>query len=308
MSPSLSALLLAAAGAAPIEPPWHPPPPGILNFTVPGVENVPDLHGDPANPDLTLLLAGNQFMVLPELLAAFQKRHPMVRQIFYETLPPGVVAEQLENGGALVLGNLVLHVRADVFAAGPGRMEKLRAEGRVGTATPYASNDLVIAVRKGNPRGIHGLADLAQPGLRLSLPNPQTEGIGRHIEKALERAGGAALRERVMVVKVKDKTTVLTRVHHRETPVSLLTGKADAGVVWRTEVLFQRQIGHDLEAIEIPPAQNHVGSYEAAVVTNAPHPQSAADFVQFLVGDEGQAILRRYGFAAARSSGDGAGR
>lgn len=299
MSPSLSALFLAAAGAAPLEPPWHPPPPGILNFTVPGIENAPDLHGDPANPDLTLLVAGNQFMAMPELVAAFQKTHPMVRQIFYETLPPGVVAQQLEGGGAILVGNLVLHVRADVFAAGPGRMEKLRAAGRVGSSTPYASNDLVILVRKGNPRGIHGLADLAQPGLRLSLPNPQMEGIGRLIEKALERAGGRELRERIMVEKVKQGSTVLTRIHHRETPLSLLKGHADAGVVWRTEALFQRQIGHDVEAIEIPPAQNQVGRYEAAVVTGAPHPQGAADFVEFLAGHEGQAILRRYGFAAA---------
>ncbi|UCD33676.1 MAG: hypothetical protein JSV38_07410, partial [Desulfobacterales bacterium] len=38
------------------------------------------------NSDLTLFMAGNQFMVMKEIIAAFQKEHPNIKRIFYETL------------------------------------------------------------------------------------------------------------------------------------------------------------------------------------------------------------------------------
>ncbi len=281
-----------------LDPPWHPAPPGILNFTVPGIENAPDLHGDPENPDLTLLMGGNQFMAMPDLVAAFQKLHPEVRQIFYETLPPGVLAKQLEGGGAIVVGNLVLRAHADIFASGGGRMDKERHAGLVDEPViTYAANDLTILVPAGNPGRIRGLADLAHAGLRLSLPNPETEGIGRQIAKALERAGGEALRRKVLEEKVRDGSTVLTRIHHRETPLALMRGQADAGVVWRTEALFQRSLGHPLESVEIAATQNETGLYQAAMVRGALHEAAARAFLNFLASPEARAVFARYGFA-----------
>ncbi len=298
MSPSASTWLpLVAAAAASFQPPWHPPPPGLLDFTVPAIENAPDLHGDPCDAQLVLLLGGNQFMLVPDLLAALRRRHPEIRRVFYETLPPGVVAEQLERGGGLRVGNLELHVRADVFASGAGRMAKLREEGLVEAPVTYATNDLAILVRSGNPKGIRGLADLARPGLRLSLPDPETEGIGRQVAQALERAGGTALRRAVLERKVRDGSTVLTRIHHRETPLALLEGTEDAGLVWRTEALFQRSLGHPLEAVAIPRAQNATGVYQAALVRGAPHAPAARAFLELLRSEEGRSIYRRYGFA-----------
>ncbi|MFZ0725449.1 MAG: hypothetical protein WAO07_12795 [Desulfobacterales bacterium] len=44
-------------------------------------------------------------MVLPELIKAFQERYPDVRGVFYETLPPGIIEQQLKSG-SLIIGNL----------------------------------------------------------------------------------------------------------------------------------------------------------------------------------------------------------
>ena len=58
--------------------------------TIP-TDRVEDLHNleiaDSA--DLILFMAGNQFMVMDEIVSAFQKKHPEITRIFYETLPPG---------------------------------------------------------------------------------------------------------------------------------------------------------------------------------------------------------------------------
>ena len=62
-----------------------------------------DLHGleTADTADLTVFLAGNQFMAAAELMAAFQKLHPEVTRIFYETLPPGLELKQILAGGAV---------------------------------------------------------------------------------------------------------------------------------------------------------------------------------------------------------------
>jgi hypothetical protein len=42
----------------------------------------------------------------------------------------------------------------------------------------YASNTLALLAARGNPHHVTGLGDLARPGLRVALPNPETESIG----------------------------------------------------------------------------------------------------------------------------------
>lgn len=54
-----------------------------------------------AEADLVLFMAGNQFMVMPEIISAFQTRNPEIKKIFYETLPPGLELKQILAGGAL---------------------------------------------------------------------------------------------------------------------------------------------------------------------------------------------------------------
>ncbi|MFW5810839.1 MAG: hypothetical protein ACOCWY_04490 [Thermodesulfobacteriota bacterium] len=105
-------------------PPWKEPPEGGVRFTVPCVNNVPDLHGNVENPDLIIFFGGNQFMVLPDIMAAFKQAHPQYQKIFYETLPPGILEEQIKTG-SLVIGNLKITHRPDIFVAGEKRLRDL---------------------------------------------------------------------------------------------------------------------------------------------------------------------------------------
>lgn len=58
------------------DPPWNTPPQSTVNFTVKGVDNVPDIYGDINDPQLVIFMGGNQFMVLDDLLAVFKMKHP----------------------------------------------------------------------------------------------------------------------------------------------------------------------------------------------------------------------------------------
>ncbi|HVA33672.1 MAG TPA: substrate-binding domain-containing protein [Candidatus Baltobacteraceae bacterium] len=264
-------------------------------FTVPPVDQVVDLHGNPAGAQLVIFMAGNQFMVARPLLRAFHARYPHVARIFYETLPPGVLARQIAAGG-IRIGNLVVTAQPDVYMAGHRRMAAMHDSGYVETPFAYASNVLAIMIRKGNPRNVRSLRDLGRSDVRVAMPNPQWEGVAEQIESAYRKAGGETLVHDIMVTKVAAGTTILTMIHHRQTPLFLLEGKADAGPVWISEALYQQRIGAPISMVPIPAAQNQTASYEAAMVTRASNPQAAREFLSFLKSSQARAIYRSYGF------------
>ncbi|MFA5974002.1 MAG: substrate-binding domain-containing protein [Lentimicrobiaceae bacterium] len=276
------------------DPPWCTPPAGF-NFTVPGIENVPDLHGDIVNPDLVVFFAGNQFMVVPELIDSFRAVYPKYQRIFVETLPPGILAEQIDKG-SLVIGNMKITLTPDVFTAGEARINESKAKGWFEETVPYAKNRLAIMVYKGNPKKVYSLEDLSKPEIRVSMPNPKWEGIGGNIVKAYNNVGGKALEEKIMVKKVKAGTTFLTHIHHRQTPVRIMKGESDAGPVWYTEAYFQKMIGNPIDMVEIPTKDNIVGTYVAGKMKSAPHQEAAKDFFNFLQSEKAGAIYKKYGF------------
>lgn len=267
-------------------------------FTVPPVDQVLDLHGDPTGAQLVIFMAGNQYMVMPRLLAAFRKQHPEVRDVFYETLPPGIVIRQV-RAGSLQMGNLRISVSADVLLAGPRGMRTLHAIGKVSTWRPYASNKLAILVREGNPLHIASLNDLGRANVRVVMPNPKWEGVAEQVEGAYAKAGGSQLVHTIMVTKLAAGTTVLTRIHHRETPLYLLEGRADAGPVWLSEALYQHRI-RPLDFVRIPAGDNVYAQYEAARVNGAPHAAAARAFVAFMQSPQARAIFKSFGFGPPR--------
>lgn len=304
----LGAALLAAAPLLPAAPPpdylppWNPPPANGVPFSVPGIDSVSDLHGDVVDPQLTVFFAGNQFMVVHDLVRAFQEQYPQYRRIFVETLPPGILAEQIRQG-ALVMGNLRIALQPDIYAAGRNRILELqKSQHWFDSMEDYTRNRLALMVYRGNPKHIAGLKDLGRAGVRVSMPNPKWEGIARAIETLYRKAGGEPLVHEIMDVKVKNGETYLTQIHHRQTPLRVLNHESDVGPVWYTEAYFQEHILHNpVSTVEIPAQDNTQVTYTAGLMKDAPHPQAARAFLQFLTGPEAQAIYRHYGFMSPDS-------
>jgi molybdate transport system substrate-binding protein len=294
ISALLTALnISAAAQDHHFDPPWNTPPQSSVLFTVPGIDNVPDLFGDINDPQLVIFFAGNQFMCVDDLLTEFKKAYPQYQRVFAETLPPGILAKQIA-GGSVTIGNMRITLKPDVFTAGKGLIDQM-ADSFTSTA-PYAFNNLAIMVQKGNPKKVKGFTDLGKPEIRVSMPNPAWEGIGKLIEKAYVIAGTETLRKTIMVDKVNDGSTYLTQIHHRESPMRILYNQADAAPVWYSEAYYQTLIGHPTELVEIPASQNVSETYTVGQLKAAPHPEAAKDFMNFLTSPTAKAIYRKYGF------------
>src|SRR5207245_3577096 len=97
-------------------------------------------------------------------------------------LPPPAVGRMIRAGG-LALGNLVLDVSRksgfypDIVMAGPGPLRQLRQLGAIEPQARFFSRNrgFALLVRKGNPLGIHALADVARSGGRIALPEAASE-------------------------------------------------------------------------------------------------------------------------------------
>lgn len=275
------------------DPPWNTPPQSSVMFTIPGVDNVPDLYGDINDPQLVVFFAGNQFMCMDDLLAAFKQAYPQYQRVFAETLPPGILAKQTE-GGSITIGNMRITVKPDVYTAGKSRIDQM-TDILTDTAA-YAYNKLAIMVRKGNPKHIKGLHDLSRKDVSISMPNPAWEGIGGRIEEAYAKAGGESLKNTIMVSKVTDGSTFLTHIHHRQSPMRILYNQSDAAPVWYSEAHYQLMINHPVEMVTIPDEENITATYMAGILKEAPHKQAAKDFMSFLTSNAAKAIYRKYGF------------
>lgn len=269
-----------------------------LVFTVPEVDNLADLHGDLTDPKLILYVGGNYFFAMASLVEAFEAEHPAYKcRLFWETIPLGLLAKQIKAAGRITVGNMTFTAKPDAYFAGYEKIKEMIADGSLDSpAVPYVTNTLTIMVPAGNPAGVKGLEDLARPGLRIAMPNPDFEGVARQIKSALIKASGEALADKVYSAKVASGEALLTNIHHRQTPLWLMQGKVDAGVTWKSEALFQEQAGHPITHVEIPAAQNATGIYAGAVVKSAAHADGARLWLAFIKSAPAMTIFARCGF------------
>lgn len=269
-----------------------------LIFTVPPADSLADFHGSLDDPKLVLYASGNYFFALAGLVEAFGRVHPDYRgRVFYETLPPGLLMKQLEGGGTVTSGNMTFTVKPDVMMAEKRASENWVKDGRLAApVVSFATNDLTIMVPAGNPGHVTGLADLARTDLPIIMPNPAFEGVAAQIRASLVKAGGEALATAVYETKVMNGQAVLTRIHHRQTPLLLMQGLGQAGMTWTSEALFQEQRGAPISHVAIPDALNTRAIYSAALVVDPPHAQAARIWLDFIRSNAAFEALAPYGF------------
>jgi molybdate transport system substrate-binding protein len=172
---------------------------------------------------------------------------------------------------------------ADVFAsANTSNMNQVAEAGGVdGEPEIFVTNLLQIAVPTGNPAGVTGLQDFARDELLIGLCAEDVP-CGEFGREALASAGVTP----AIDTNETDVRALLTKIE---------AGELDAGITYVTDVM---STGGTVEGIEIPEENNVVAEYPIAALAAAPNPEAAAAFVEFVLSDDGQAILTGYGFSS----------
>lgn len=260
---------------------------------------------DSYTSDLTIYVAGNQFMAMEELMQDFQSKNQDIKNVYLETIPPG----QILKGQILKQGSINGQKTArnpDLYASvNLGHLKKLRANNIMNDYMIYTHNKLELMVAKGNPKNIKGPEDLAKKDLVKSLPNPLTEGIFKFYGSAMLKKLGI-YEEVTNDQKCKscwaiDKITYFTSRHHRETPYRIEHNQADVGIVWATEVEHAKKTNRNIDGVEISDAYNmgdKVG-YAIGILKTGRNTYNANRYLAYLGTDDAQNIYAKYGFTKA---------
>ncbi len=264
-----------------------------------------DFHGDPRRARLVVFSDGNHHMALEECLQRFLAAHPAAEDVFYVTTPPAVLLAWLESG-SLHVGNLCLSLQPHVFISPPKILDRVIAAGHARRHVPFMrSRGNVLLVRKGNPKGIRTLADLARPGARLFLSNPKTETASYEVYveslKGLARAQGVASD---FLDAGAERIVYGERIHHREAPQALADGRADVALIYYHLALrYTRIFPEYFEMVPLddtptaPATENVISAFHLALVDNGGEWGAAA--YDYLLGEEAAEIYARHGLRRA---------
>jgi molybdate transport system substrate-binding protein len=137
------------------------------------------------------------------------------------------------------------------------------------------------------------LKDLAKVGLKLDIADASVP-VGNYTLQVLDKLSADP------TYGGDFKNQVLARVVSKENDVKQVVskvslGEADAGVVYTTDA----QVAVDrLTTVDIPDQFNVIAVYPIAVIKGGANPTLAQRFVDYVVSVDGQAVLKKYGFAA----------
>lgn len=221
---------------------------------------------------LTVFAAASMKPTFTTLGTTFEATHPGVT-VTFNFAGSQTLAEQIVNGAG-----------ADVFAsANEANMKTVTDAGLATTgAKVYATNQLAIAVPPDNPAGITSWTDLTKKGLKLVVCAPAVP-CGAATRK-IEQATGTTL---TPVSEEQAVSDVLAKVQ---------AGEADAGLVYRTDVLAA---GTTVKGIEFAESSKAINTNVIAALTNGSQAKLGQDFVDLVLSAEGRKVLKAAGFGAA---------
>ncbi len=199
----------------------------------------------------------------------------------FEAAHPGTKVTFNFAGSSALATQINQGAPADVFAsAAPANMKTVTDAGSAqGTPVTFARNQLVVAVPKGNPKGVKGLADLAGPGVKVALCAEQVP-CGAAAKKTLQAAGVAL----TPVTLETDVKAALSKVK---------LGEVDAALVYRTDA---KASSSDVEGVEFAESASAINEYPIVVLKAAPNMVAAEAFVSYVRSEKGTGVLTAAGF------------
>jgi sulfate/thiosulfate transport system substrate-binding protein len=243
---------------------------------------------------LSLVAYSTPQVVYDDLIPAFQKTAAGKGVTFTQSYgASGDQSRAVENGQ-----------KADyvAFSLAPD-VDRLVKDGLVAdnwadTPTKGMVSDsvVVLMVRKGNPKGIHGWADLLKPGVQVLTPNPFTSGsakwnimaaYGAQLKQGKSPAQALQYLHDLLVdhVKVQDKSG-------REAVQDFIGGNGDVVISYENEAITAQQKGSKVDYVI--PDQTIFIQNPAAVTDKAP--AAAKAFLHYATTKPAQEVFAKHGY------------
>jgi molybdate transport system substrate-binding protein len=213
----------------------------------------------------------------------------------YNAQSKGITAQNVFDGSQALRTQIEQGAEPDVFvSANTKHMNALVDDGYLDNDTVqlFLENSMAVIVPADNPAGIETLADLAKPGVKIVIGTKDVP-FGSYTRQVLEKMNasesyGPEYVDSVYANVVSEETAVSTVVP------KLTLGEADAAFVYKSDIL--QEYKDQLITMEIPEEFNVVAQYPLGILAGSENKDAALDFIEFVRGTEGSAILEDYGF------------
>jgi ABC-type molybdate transport system substrate-binding protein len=259
----------------------------------PGAAPVP---AAPPAATLTLYSAGSLRGALTELTRRHAERTGVVAQVSYG--PSGKLRERIEAGSV-----------PDIFlSASQEHVERLQAQGVLRNSRVFAHNAMCLLLRPGLAPSAQGpVAMLLDPALVLATSTPRADPAGDYTWEVFrridaQRPGSYAVLDAKarQLLGAELPPSAPTAPAAPASPYAQLlgSGKADIIVSYCTAVPDAQRALPGLLGIDLPPAVNvsTAAALGAARTADAAAAARADAFIAYVLSDEGQAVLARFGF------------
>ena len=220
--------------------------------------------------------------------ASLNKAFPEIADTVLKESDPNIKVTFNFQGSSTLVDQMKEGAPADVFASADQKnMTKASDAKLVDTPKPFASNVLTLIVPKGNPAKITGL-DSSLDGKKLVVC-AQGVPCGNATKQLAEKLG-------VTLNPVSEEQKVT------DVRAKVESGEADAGLVYATDA---KAAGDKVEIIEVARANEVVNSYPIALTVSTQNKEAAQKFIDAVISDKGQAVLKKYGFSGPTAADKG---
>jgi molybdate transport system substrate-binding protein len=249
---------------------------------------------------LAILLLGAGFLALAAGACAPKTQKSVTAFVGSASKPPmeeaaqafeketGIKVYANYGGSGTMLSQIELSKSGDIYIPGSqDYMTKAERAGAVDAASVQKVAYLVpvIGVQHGNPKNIQSLADLARPGVKVGIGNPEAVCLGLYAVEILDHNNLLADVGKNIVVQAESCEKIATLISLKS---------VDAVIGWD---VFHQWGPDNIDVVYIQPDHLPRLAYvPAAVSTFAADNDSAQKFIDFLVSAEGQAIFKKWGY------------
>lgn len=201
----------------------------------------------------------------------------------------GIKVDVIFGGSGYVLSQMMLSKKGDIYF--PGSSDYMEVAKKKGAVIPETERIVVylvpaINVQKGNPKNIKSLKDLARPGIKVVIANPEGVCVGAYAVEIIEKNFTPKEKEQFR----KNIVGYAESCEKTATAISLKT--ADAVIGWR---VFHYWDPERIETIPLKPEQiQRIGYIPIAISTYTKNRELAQKFIDFVLSEEGKRIFRKY--------------
>jgi molybdate transport system substrate-binding protein len=228
-----------------------------------------------AGKELTIFAGSASKPPLDEVAKAFENR-------------TGVKVYVTYGGSGTVLSQMELSKTGDIYIPGsPDYLVKAEKDGVTDPNTTKIVAYLIpaICVQHGNPKNIQSLSDLAGPGIKVGIGNPDTVCVGLYAVEILDD-------NHLLPDVYRNIVTQASSCDNTATLISLKS--VDAVMGWG---VFHDWDSKNIDTVYLKLEQiTRLAYIPAAISTFSKEKEAASAFINFLISPTGQDVFKKRGY------------